>query len=123
MSGYVPEKNFVVVAETRRKWTQAEKVAVVTETAEASVASVARKHGIASSLLFRWRRELGLGGKRSKTGAGASFVPVALPAPVSVAVSGGGVIEIELVGGRRVRVDASADMNALARVIAVLDGR
>jgi hypothetical protein len=43
--------------------------------------------------------------------------------PVAAAMPGGGLIEIELSGGRRVRVDASFDVNALKRVIAVLDGR
>ena len=127
MSGYVPEKSFAIVAETRRKWTLAEKTSVVSEIAGSSVSAVARKHGIASSLLFRWRRELGGDGKKAKREAGAAFVPVALPAPVTVPVAaampGGGVIEIELVHGRRVRVDGSVDVNALKRVIAVLEER
>lgn len=127
MSGYDQDKSFAIVAETRRKWSRAEKSAVVAETAGSSVSSVARRHGIASSLVFRWRRELGAGGKKAKRQAGTAFVHVALPAlsaaPVSTAVPGGGLIEIELSGGRRVRVDASVDMKALARVIAVLDGR
>jgi transposase len=46
MSGYAEEKSFAMVAETRRKWTQAEKQAVVAETGAASVSSVARRHGI-----------------------------------------------------------------------------
>jgi hypothetical protein len=66
MSGYIPEKSFAVVAETRRRWTLAEKAAVVAEIAGSSVSAVARKHGIASSLVFRWRRELGLGSKKAK---------------------------------------------------------
>ena len=127
MSGYDQDNSFVVVAETRRRWSRAEKLAVVAETAGASVSAVARKHGIASSLVFRWRRGLGGGVKMLKPGAGTAFIPVALPAPVvapvTAAVPGGGVIEIELVGGCRVRVDASVDLNALKRVIAVLEVR
>ena len=127
MSGYDQDNSFVVVAETRRRWSRAEKLALVAETAGASVSAVARKHGIASSLVFRWRRGLGGGVKMSKPGAGTAFIPVALPAPVvapvTAAVPGGGVIEIELVGGCRVRVDASVDLNALKRVIAVLEAR
>ena len=127
MSGYDQGKSFTVVAETRRKWTLAEKAAVVCEIAGSSVSAVARKHGIAASLLFRWRRELGLDSKTAKRKAGTTFVALALPAPaaapVAAAMPGGGVIEIELVGGCRVRVDASVDLNALKRVIAVLDGR
>ena len=130
MSGYDHDKNFAVVAEMRRTWTRAEKTAVVAEIAGSSVSSVARKHGIASSLVFRWRRELGVGGKKPKGEAGqshptAAFVALALPAPSAApaVMPSGGVIEIELARGCRVRVDASVDMNALKRVIAVLDGR
>jgi transposase len=127
MSGYDQGKRFTVVAELRRKWTLAEKTSVVSEIAGSSVSAVARKHGIAASLLFRWRRELGLGSEKAKRDAGTAFVAVALPAPaaapVAVAVPGGGLIEIELAHGRKLRVDASVDVNALKRVIAVLDGR
>jgi hypothetical protein len=56
---------------------------------------------------------------------------VALPTPVeeSAAASpwrragNGSVIEIELVGGRRLRVDASVDVKALRRVIEALEQR
>ena len=124
MSGYDQGKSFAIVAETRRKWTPAEKTAIVAEIAGASVSAVARRHGIASSLVFRWRRELGGGVKMLKREAGTAFVPVALLAPpVSIAVGGSGMIEIELAHGRKLRVDASVDVNALQRVIAVLDGR
>jgi transposase len=127
MSGDSQERSFAVVAETRRKWSRSEKEAMVAETAAASVSSVARKHGIASSLLFRWRREFGSGGKIVKPMSHSHFVPIALPAPSAsyapTTVTHGGLIEIELVGGRRIRVDASVDASALKRVIAVLDER
>lgn len=115
------------MAETRRKWSRAEKEALVAETASASVSSVARKHGVAASLLFRWRREFGSGGKKVQPVPETHFVPIALPAPSAgyapAPVMHGGLIEIELVGGRRLRVDASVDAAALKRVIAVLDER
>ena len=127
MSGYDQDNSFVVVAETRRRWSRAEKLAVAAEIAGASVPAVARKQPIASSLVLRWRRGFAGGAKMLKPGAGTAFIPVALPAPVvapvTAAVPGGGVIEIELVGGCRVRVDASVDLNALKRVIAVLEVR
>lgn len=100
---------------------------MVAETAAASVSSIARKHGIASSLLFRWRREFGSGGRIVKPKSQTHFVPIALPAPsagyVPATATNGGLIEIELVGGRRIRVDATVDAGALKRVIAVLDER
>ena len=126
MSGYSQEKSFAVVAETRRKWTAAERKQIVAETEAASVSSVARKHGVAASLVFRWRREAGVAGKRNVRKAVSAFVPVALPAPAHAAPVAGadhGLIEIELTGGHRLRVLGSVDLEALRRVIAVLDGR
>ncbi|WP_147156708.1 IS66-like element accessory protein TnpA [Reyranella soli] len=97
-----------------------EKQAIVAQCGvdRASVSAVARKHNIATSLLFRWRRELGPAAE-----AKPAFVPVALPAlsgaegpaPVGTAVGDGGVIEIELSGGRRVRVAGAVDVVALRR--------
>ena len=127
MSGYAEEKSFAVVAETRRKWTRAEKQAVVAETGAASVSSVARRHGISSSLVFRWRRELGLGRHETAAAPAKGFVAALLPAPAQsvspASALGGGVIEIVLASGHRVRVDGAVDAQALKRVVAVLDGR
>ena len=113
----------MIVADARRRWTRAEKQAIVAECGvdRASVSAVARKHNIATSLLFRWRRELGPA--RTAAEVKPAFVPVALPAPVGSAVGDGGVIEIELSGGRRMRVAGAVDVVALRRVIEVLDGR
>ena len=126
MSGYSQEKSFAVVAETRRRWTAAERKQIVAETEAASVSSVARKHGAATSLVFRWRRESGLAGKRSARKTATAFVPVALPALTHTAPVAGadcGVIEIELAGGRRLRLSGPVETEALRRVIAVLEGR
>jgi transposase len=126
MSGYSQEKSFAVVAETRRKWSAAERKQIVAETEAASVSSVARKHGAATSLAFRWRREAGLAGKKSPGQPATAFVPVALPplthaAPVARADCG--LIEIELAGSRRLRVSGPVETEALRRVIEVLEGR
>ena len=126
MSGYSQEKSFAVVAETRRKWSSAERKQIVAETEASSVSSVSRKHGVATSLVFRWRREAGVAGKKSARRPATAFVPVALPALTPAApVAGGdcGMIEIELAGGRRLRVSGLVETEALRRVIAVLEGR
>lgn len=51
----------------RRKFTDEEKRAIVMETLHAgeSVSSVARRHGIVTSMLFRWRVQFGFGGDDS----------------------------------------------------------
>jgi hypothetical protein len=84
-------------------------------------------------LVFRWRRQAGLLGKRACVKkADAVVVPVMLSAPAAaepppeiprVPTADGGVIEIELAGGRRVRLSGPVDVQALKRVIAVLEGR
>jgi transposase len=121
--------------ERRRRWSREYKARVIEETLApgARVSEVARRHGISASLVFTWRRQ-----------SRASHVPPAVvprfaavrisEAPPETAVStpseqpratGGrsGVIEISLGGGRRVRVDASVDAAALARVLDVLERR
>jgi len=44
--------------ERRRRWTAGEKLRIVEETLEAGerVSAVARRHGVAPNLLYRWRR-------------------------------------------------------------------
>jgi transposase len=126
-------KSFDVVAETRRRWTAEERRQIVAESGTAPVSVVARRYGVAVSLVFRWRRQAGLPGKRAEVKkAGAEFVPVmlaALPAPVApletprAQAPDRGLIEIELAGGRRVRLSGPVDVQALKRVIAVLEGR
>ena len=131
MSGHNQGGRFVV-AELRRRWTLPEKKAIVAEsqTASTAISAVARKHGIAPALLFRWRRELGAALRRSGAPAStARFVPVCLPAPrvtaaAAAAIASSGVIEIELVrSGTRLRVDGQVDAAALKRVLDVLEGR
>jgi|SRR5580765_5273054 transposase len=127
-------KSFDVVAETRRRWPAEERRQIVAESESAPVSVVARRYGVATSLVFRWRRQAGLSGKRSdaKKKPSASFVPVALSAPsVVMAMPASssprgqdhGMIEIELADGRRVRVSGTVDADTLKRVIGVLEGR
>ena len=123
----------IVVVETRRRWSEEERREAVDETMVSSVSSVARKRGIARSLLFRWRKEAGLSGKRRGVERSAvSFVPVALPAPSpdarkvessSSRAPDQGLIEIELAGGRRLHVIEPIEANTLKRVITALEGR
>lgn len=50
--------------ERRRRWTAAEKLRIVEETLVPgdSVSAVARRHGVAPNLLYRWRRLMTEGG-------------------------------------------------------------
>ena len=131
MSGHSPIERYVVTADARRRWSRTEKLAMVGETSANTVSAVARKHNIAPSLLFRWKRELGSSGAASSGSTEQPFVRVALQAPVvaseSASVSTGrtrdDAIEIVLSGNRRVIVGKSVDAIALKRVLSILEDR
>ena len=136
MSGDRITPRYDVIATTRRSWSKQQKRAIVAEVdvGGATLSEVARRHGIHSSLLFRWRRALGspLGSPPLDSRADAlgstralSFVPVMLAAPTrpEPSVAGKpGIIEIVIAGGRMVRVGSDVDASALVRIIAALEG-
>jgi transposase len=124
--------------ERRRRWSSDEKMRIVAETLApgATVAAVARRHGISASLLFWWRRQ-------ARTVESGDVTPRFTPVRISAAetqsetltsseeserlrtVSAvrGSIIEIDLGRGRCIRVDAQVDADALARVLDVLERR
>ena len=120
----------VLGAERRRRWSDDEKARILEETLVpgATVSEVARRNDVAVSLVFTWRRKARVSGP-----AVTSFAPVTVvepPAPVPAIASlprmsrrCRGPIEIELGGGRRVKVDADVDADALSRVLDVLERR
>lgn len=118
----------VVVAGTRRTWSPEQKRAILTEAEDptTTASAVARRHGLQSSLLFRWRRALRAGAAAPTAGSHPRFIPLALPAPpptVREEPSRPGAIEIELAGGHRLRAEAGAEVALLQGVIAALLGR
>lgn len=120
----------------RRSFTEAMKRQIVEETTRPgmSVSSVARRYKLSPSVLFRWRSAMGLGVPRE----GATFVPVeirdsedaTLPmpaiqpsaAPAIVLERPAPGIEIELIGGRRVRFDRDIDPETVGRLVRALEG-
>jgi transposase len=130
-------------AERRRRFSDEQKLAVVAEasTPGANISEIARRYDLVPAQVFKWRRlaDLGVIGI-----SGASELPsfvaveitkeaVSLPAPIPAAPIGvgprrrrrrkSGLIEIELGGGRRIRVDRDVDAAALDRVLEVLSRR
>jgi transposase len=132
--------------ERRRRFSVEQKLAILTEatTPGATLSAVARRHGLLPAQVYKWRRlaELGVIGMPGASEL-PSFVAVEiaqdvppLPAPSpednAAAVKDAprrrrrkkaGLIEIELEGGRRVRVDRDVDAAALERVLDVLARR
>lgn len=82
-------------------------------------------HEVSEPAFYGWRRELARRDARS-----TSFLPVrvvAEPAPTRTerpteVPAGGGVVEIALSGGRRIVLRGRVDRQALADVLAVLEG-
>jgi transposase len=121
--------------ERRRKWTDAEKAAVLAETDApgTNVAAVARKHGIARSVVYNWRSARRAQAIAAIAGAGAvEFIPIGVigqdqavtpPEPGSAptpSADHSGMIEVELANGARLRVDGQVNERALCRVLRAL---
>ena len=140
-SGYIPSapSGYIPTAQSggsgrRRNFSEADKRRIVEETCRegASVSGVARRYGIGTRLLFSWKQELAPAAKAETT-----FLPVSItdateqsaevpqsvpgPAPVIVERSAPG-IEVELIGGRRVRFERDADPETVRRLVELLEG-
>ena len=117
----------------RRNFSAADKRRIVEETCRegASVSGVARRYGIGTRLLFSWKKEL-----TPETSPGPTFLPVTLvdgtdqpagpasvaaPAPVIVERPAPG-IEVELIGGRRVRFERDVDPETVHHLVTLLEG-
>ena len=122
----------ITSVERRRRWSRQEKERLVAASLEpgANVSEVARGAGVHVSQLFRWRKELCRHGAVSV----APLVPVNIipspppreaeePSPIPPPArrhKHQGIIEIELGGGHRIRVDGDVDGDALRRVLDAL---
>lgn len=118
----------IVVAGTRRVWSLEQKRAILVEADDpgTTASEVARRHGLHSSLLFRWRRALLTEQQASAAAAPPTFIPLALPPPATATAdvpAGSGLTEIELAGGHRVRAATGADLTLLQGAIAALLSR
>jgi len=116
----------VVETGRRRRWTEDEKLRIITESLSGPrlTAATARRYGISPGLLYTWRRAFRaapIGAEDSAPG----FVS-AVVVPETLAMSGRsltGRMEIVVAKGRRIIVDADVEAAALARVIEVLERR
>lgn len=109
--------------EPRRRFSLEQKRALVLEAEQpgATVRSVARRHGLEVSLLYRWRRALCSEGEKSGA-EGVRFVPVRVASGCGGLAASGGVIEVVLRNGRCLRVPAGLEAGVLARLAAALEG-
>ena len=120
----------------RRNYSDADKRRLIEEAMRenASVSGVARKYGISTDLMFRWRKKLGMAPMHrivpvtiSDTmdgladQAAMTSRPTASRTPTKVE-SATPAIEIELAGGRRLRFARDTDPETIQRLVAALDG-
>jgi len=125
----------IAATERRRSFSEEAKRRIVAETTQpgSSLSVVARRYHIDLRLLFRWREALGMG----PAAEGGRFLPVKIAEEAEVADEGrsganaaprsivierpAAGIEIELVGGRRVRFDRDVDPETMKKVVSALE--
>lgn len=118
--------------ERRRRWSEDEKAEILAELAKpgASGAAIARRFGVNRSLVYKWRKETGLGARSrgSAPDPSMTFAPVLLTgpapqgeAPISPAPPAP-FIEIEMKGAR-VRLPGNAPTSTVTAAIRALRGR
>jgi transposase len=142
----------IEVVERRRRWPVEVRLRILDEVLRpgASVAAIADRHGVARGLVYQWLRQVREGrmvGLSLNKAEAAAFVPVSIvpeasnsprtkpvpppsllaPAQPSSAAAPtskrrNGVVEIRLANGRIIKVDESIEAQALARLLAVVDG-
>ena len=138
----------ISTVERRRRWPAEEKLRIMSEAlaAGATIAAVADRNGVCRSQLYTWlrlARDDRLPGISITPQSAASFVPVRigplatprpadgpparpLPPPDSRPATSSrrrtSVVEVVLGNGRTVKVEETIDPQALARLLAVLDG-
>lgn len=128
--GYIPLTR--TMPEGRRNFSVVDKRRIVAETElpGASLSSVARRHRVDTRLLFRWKQQLTpppepvflpvtVSGGAEDSGMPAVPAPVAAPIIVERAHH---EIEVELIGGRRVRFGRGTDPATVRAMIIALEG-
>lgn len=115
----------VVETGRRRRWTDDEKLRIIAESERGPrlISSTARRHGIAPSQLFGWRRAFGFAPSNQGVAAEEAFLPVSVCCPVIKRPAATSRVEIELSVGRAIRFDADIDPDALSRILDVVDRR
>jgi transposase len=114
----------LMARQTKRLWRREEKRSICFQTTAAgvSVAQVARRYAMNANMIFQWLRD-----PRYAPGAAdaAGFLPVEIvdrpgsedTPPATDPGPSAGMIEIDIVGGHRLRINGAYDPEALARLI------
>jgi transposase-like protein len=131
--GAPPASGAATPATGRRSFSESEKRRIVEEASQfgVPVSVVARRYMIGPRLLYRWIEELKpapdptiptFASIEVTNAPDPAVAAVPSPAPVIVERSVPG-IEVELIGGRRVRFEGDADPETVRRLVALLEER
>ncbi len=121
----------MLVRQIRKRRSPAEKRLIVEQALEqgASVARVARAHGLNANVVFNWRRLYSEGKLAVETTQAMKLLPVSIEEPEvieppteEVVRPSYGSIHIELRGKVRISVEGHADPAAIRAVLEVLRG-
>ncbi|MET4177266.1 transposase-like protein [Bradyrhizobium sp. LA6.1] len=109
----------------RRRFSDEEKLAILreAETPGARAAEVCRRHGIVTSMLFRWRVQFGFGRRARGELARVEVANTGVDAPSPLVLHDllqppDGMVTVELPDGRRVFAPADADPDVVRRHVA-----
>jgi len=120
----------------RRRWTSEQKYQVVLDSlaAGASVASVARDHGVHPTLIYAWRRLARMGKLPARSEDGVDFVPVTIvpargavpksmvPRDTSASTIADARLEVVLRNGRVLRVPEGVAPSRVGSLADTLEG-
>ncbi len=116
----------VLVRQVRKRRSAAEKRLIVEQASEpgASVARVARAHGLNANVVFHWRRLYREGKLTAKPAQAMKLLPISIAEhevveqqPEEVVTPSCGSIHIELPGEVRISVEGHADPAAIRAVL------
>ncbi|HLV06840.1 MAG TPA: transposase [Croceibacterium sp.] len=103
--------------ERRRRWSAEARLEILNEAFApgACVSDVARRHDVATGLIYTWRRKF-----RQDLAEPGFAEAVVADAPLAAAAPPGAALVIELSGGRRVSIAASAPPGLASAVLKAL---
>jgi len=118
----------VLGRERRRLWSDEDKLRILAEaeTQGVGLAAVARRHDLHPQQLYTWRRRFRQAAEAARSEKPVAFLPVEIgepagPPPSRKSRRRARAVEVMLVGGRRLRVDADIDPEALRRLVQALE--
>jgi transposase len=108
----------VVETGRRRRWSDAEKLRILEEAsiAGARVRAVARRHAVAPSQIYDWRKKVGPERVVCETGFAAVVV-----SPDNQAISWPGRMEVRCGNGRTITAGRDVDVMVLVQLVAALE--